>query len=47
MNAVIGFTDILFDTNLSKEQLEYVATIKRSSEALLFLINDILDFYKM
>ncbi|MCP4216839.1 MAG: response regulator [bacterium] len=47
MNGVIGFTDILLDTDLADEQLEYVGTIKRSAEALVTLVNDILDFSKI
>jgi len=47
MNGVIGFTDILLNTNLDENQLDYVDTIKRSGEALLDLINDILDFSKI
>ncbi|MDR3569673.1 MAG: response regulator [Syntrophobacteraceae bacterium] len=47
MNSVIGFTDILLDTNLAVDQSDYAKTIKRSGEALLDLINDILDFSRM
>jgi signal transduction histidine kinase len=45
LNAIMGFTDLLlFDGGLSSEQEEAVEIIKSSGEALLFLINDILDF---
>ncbi len=47
MNGIIGFTEMLFDTNLSTNQLDYVETIRRSGDALLSLINDILDFSKI
>jgi len=47
MNAVIGFTDMLLDTSLDKDQIDYSRTIKRSGAALLSLINDILDFSKI
>ncbi len=47
MNGIIGFTDILVDTNLNEAQQDYVKTIKRSGESLLGLINDILDFSKV
>ncbi|MCD6297232.1 MAG: response regulator [Deltaproteobacteria bacterium] len=47
MNAVLGFADMLLDTNLDEDQADYVGTIKRSGESLLSLINDILDFSKI
>jgi len=47
MNAVIGFTDMLLDTGLDQDQVEFAETVKRSGENLLTLINDILDFSKI
>lgn len=47
MNAMLGFTDLLKDTNLSGEQKEYVDIINSSGEDLLVIINDILDLSKI
>jgi PAS domain S-box-containing protein len=47
MNGVIGFTDLLLETEMDEVQTDYTHTIKRSGEALLSLINDILDFSKI
>ncbi len=47
MNAIIGFSDLLMDTELNAEQAEYVNTVKQSGDGLLGLINDILDFAKI
>jgi signal transduction histidine kinase/CheY-like chemotaxis protein/HPt (histidine-containing phosphotransfer) domain-containing protein len=47
MNGIIGFTELLHNTELSKEQGEYLDMIKSSADNLLRLINDILDFSKI
>ncbi|MBO9637487.1 MAG: PAS domain S-box protein [Siphonobacter aquaeclarae] len=47
MNGVIGMIDLLGSTALDQEQKEYVHTIKRSSETLLNILNDILDLSKI
>ncbi|HEY3389814.1 MAG TPA: histidine kinase dimerization/phospho-acceptor domain-containing protein, partial [Prolixibacteraceae bacterium] len=47
MNSIIGFTKVISKTNLSEKQKEYVAAIKTSGDALIVLINDILDLAKV
>ena len=47
MNGVLGMTDFLLSTSLNPEQQEYAQSIKRSADALLALINDILDLSKI
>lgn len=46
MNAIIGFTKVLLKTDLSENQIEYLTAIKLSGDALIVLINDILDLAK-
>jgi signal transduction histidine kinase/CheY-like chemotaxis protein len=47
LNAVIGISHLLLLENPKKEQLENLSTLKHSSEHLLCLVNDILDFNKI
>lgn len=47
MNGIIGMNNILLETSLTGEQQEYVGCIQTSAEALLSLINDLLDFSKI
>lgn len=47
LNAIIGFSNILKETKLEKEQLEYLATVNQSADILLDVVNDILDFSKI
>lgn len=47
MTGIMGMVRLLMDSNLSKEQKEYAQTIQDSSDAMLALLNDILDFEKI
>lgn len=47
MNAVIGFTNLLLGTELTVQQKQYLELVRTSGEALLDVIDDILDFSKM
>ena len=47
MNAIIGMNDLLMDTPLNEEQVEFSEIIRDSAQSLLSLINDILDFSKI
>ena len=46
LNTVIGMAGLLDETSLSPEQKDYTSSIMKSGEALLALINDILDYSK-
>ncbi|MEK3918886.1 MULTISPECIES: response regulator [Paenibacillus] len=47
MNGVIGMVDLLMETELREDQKEYADIVRRSADALVTVINDILDFTKM
>jgi PAS domain S-box-containing protein len=47
MNAILGMTELALDTFLTEDQRQYLTTVKSAADALLAIINDILDFAKI
>jgi PAS domain S-box-containing protein len=46
LNGILGMTGLALETELQKDQREYLELVKSSAEALLSLVNDVLDFSK-
>lgn len=47
LNAIIGFTDLLAQTNLDETQRDYINSVQIAGENLLLIVNDILDLSKI
>lgn len=47
LNGIVGFTNLLMNTNLKKNQLEYMTTVNDSANSLMEIINDVLDFSRI
>jgi two-component system sensor histidine kinase/response regulator len=47
MNGILGMTDLILESELNPDQRESLGLVKSSADALLTVINDILDFYKI
>ena len=47
MNGIIGMTGLLMETNLDEEQRKFAEVVRESGEALLTIVNDILDISKL
>ncbi len=47
MSGVLGFANLLLDTPLNQEQREFAQIVQRSGDALLTVINDVLDYSKI
>jgi PAS domain S-box-containing protein len=46
LNGILGMTDLALQTDLKPDQQEYIDLVRTSAEALLFLVNDVLDYSK-
>ncbi|KAA3626329.1 MAG: response regulator [Proteobacteria bacterium] len=47
MNGIVGFTNLLLRSRLTREQQNYVSTVRKSAHNLLSIINDVLDLSKI
>jgi PAS domain S-box-containing protein len=47
MNGILGFSELALQTDLTRDQRDYLETVESSARSLLRIINDVLDFSKM
>ena len=47
MNAILGMTELTLSTDITSEQREYLGTVKSAVDALITLVNDLLDIAKI
>ncbi|MDQ2084920.1 histidine kinase N-terminal 7TM domain-containing protein [Herbivorax sp. ANBcel31] len=47
LNGIVGFAELLSQTSLNKEQLDYLCEMRNASDSLLYLIDNVLDFSKI
>ena len=47
LNGIIGFTHLLLKSDMTPRQLDYLATIEKSADSLMGIINEVLDFSKI
>jgi PAS domain S-box-containing protein len=47
MNAILGMTELALDTLLTEDQRQYLTTVESAADALLGILNDLLDFAKI
>ncbi len=47
LNGIVGLTDLILQTHLTHEQREYLNAVRKSADALLLLVNHLLDFSKL
>ncbi|WP_395048527.1 PAS domain S-box protein [Flavobacterium sp.] len=47
LNGIIGFTHLLMESNLKKNQTQYMSTVNESANLLMHIVNDVLDFSKI
>jgi PAS domain S-box-containing protein len=47
LNGIIGFTNLLMESELNNSQFEYMSTVNQSANSLMHIVNDVLDFAKI